>query len=469
MGSVLTRFFWLITLPFFTKNLTPNDFGIVAMIALIGMVAQPIFSLGLSASMGPSYFQCDTNTQKAKTIWTAVLISIISSILLLLIAWAFPEFLSFIALIPSEYEYLLSLSLISVSLTNISSCFSLQLQFQNKSLSFIFISILTSLTSISVSFYLIVVKGLGVEGIIYGQLAGSIINIIVLSCISVKISKPDFDKKIAKDLLKLGLPMVPSFGLLFILMHGNKYILEWHSGLDAVGVYSIGFNLGMAMGIVTSGIAQAWYPFFMGYMNKQKSAEKIFGEVFSIYVILVGAISLLFFVFAWPVVWLFTEPSFQNAYFIVGMISCSYFFIGIYQQILPSMYFKREIAAQSLIQLIVVVVSLPITIWAIMIHGLFGAGLSVAFSHIMLVVFTILWNWFRRKDYLQIQYEYKTLIIAFSIYAIISCLFSMITINTIVESLIYSGFGLLFVIVYVTSQSKIHTKLWDFRRNELEF
>ena len=469
MGSVLTRFFWLITLPFFTNYLTPYDFGIVAMISLIGMVAQPIFSLGLSASMGPSYFESDTNAQKAKTVWTAVVISTISSIALLLIAWTFPGFLSFIASIPSAYEYLLSLSLIAIALTNISSCFSLQLQFQNKALSFVFVSVLTSATSLSVSFYLIVINGYGVEGIIYGQLSGSIINILILSFMSVKISKPAFDKKIGRELLKLGLPMVPSFALLFILMHGNKYILEWHSGLDAVGVYSIGFNLGIAMSIVTSGIAQAWYPFFMGYMNKQTEAKKVFGEVFSIYVTLVGAISLLFFVFAWPVVWLFTETSFQNSYFIVGMISCSYFFIGIYQQILPSMYFKREIAAQSLIQLTTVIVSLPITYLAIIWFGLFGAGLSIAFSHIMLVVMTILWNWYRRKDYLQIQYEYKPIIIAFSFYAIMAFLFSIINVNTIFEAMAYSGFGLFIIIVYVASQSKIHAKLWNFKLNELEF
>lgn len=59
VGSVVTRFIGLLTLPIFTAYLTPEEYGVLAMLGLLTMVAQPVFSLGLAAAMGPSYFRSD--------------------------------------------------------------------------------------------------------------------------------------------------------------------------------------------------------------------------------------------------------------------------------------------------------------------------------------------------------------------------------------------------------------------------
>ena len=59
VGSVITRFIVLITLPLFTTYLKPEEYGVLAMLAILTMLAQPVFSLGLSAAMGPSYFEED--------------------------------------------------------------------------------------------------------------------------------------------------------------------------------------------------------------------------------------------------------------------------------------------------------------------------------------------------------------------------------------------------------------------------
>ena len=50
-------FVGLIMLPLFTSYLSPTEFGILAMLALLTMVVQPIFSLGLTVAMGANYFE----------------------------------------------------------------------------------------------------------------------------------------------------------------------------------------------------------------------------------------------------------------------------------------------------------------------------------------------------------------------------------------------------------------------------
>ena len=120
--------------------------------------------------------------------------------------------------------------------------------------------------------------------------------------IGLKSTIPTLCMRTVKELLRLGLPLVPSFAFLFILMHSNKYILEWHSGLEAVGIYSIGFNFGMAISIITGGIATAWYPFFMSYLNKLDEARLVFGRILTYYFLAIGLLCAAFFIFAKPIV-----------------------------------------------------------------------------------------------------------------------------------------------------------------------
>ena len=40
--------------------------------------------------------------------------------------------------------------------------------------------------------------------------------------------------------MKLGLPLIPAFGSVFILQHSSRYILQWLEGPGAVGIYAVG-------------------------------------------------------------------------------------------------------------------------------------------------------------------------------------------------------------------------------------
>ena len=119
--------------------------------------------------------------------------------------------------------------------------------------------------------------------------------------------------------------MVPSLGFILIIMHFNKYILQVFSDLPTVGIYSIGFNLGMALSILTSGIATAWFPFFMDYINKENEAIKVFPKVVKYYIYIVGIICIAFFIFAKPIVYILTAQPYHEAWLVVGFIAAANF------------------------------------------------------------------------------------------------------------------------------------------------
>ena len=46
IGGMLQRFMGLLLLPFFTRALTPQDYGVVALVSLIGVAMSGIFTMG---------------------------------------------------------------------------------------------------------------------------------------------------------------------------------------------------------------------------------------------------------------------------------------------------------------------------------------------------------------------------------------------------------------------------------------
>lgn len=424
VGSVVTRFIGLFTLPIFTSYLSPEEYGVLAMLALLTMVAHPVFSLGLSAAMGPSYFEGNNPQAKSTAVWTVFIINAYSSSILLVTAWLFPEFLGKMIRLPSEYALLVSLSLTGCAFSILTTSFIQRVQFEKQARLYVMVTLATAITAIIVSLITVVFLGWGAKGMVAGQLSGNAINFFAFLMMGLKATKLSFRASMAKELLRMGLPLVPGFAFLFILMHANKYILEWQVGLGAVGVYSIGFNLGMVIRIVTGGIATAWYPFFMSYVDRQADVKVIFGRIFTYYVFGVGFLCFMFFVAAKPAVHLLTQESYHGAYMIVGLVALANFIQTLFNLFLPGLYFKKEIQYISLIQGFAALFSLPINYYLIVYLGVLGAGAGVVIGNLLMVVFMYGWNNYNKLRYPVIAYEWRRVFsfVLFSLVLVVSYL-----------------------------------------------
>lgn len=448
-GSVITRFISLFTLPIFTSYLRPEEYGVLAMLALLSMVAQPLFSLGLGPAMGPCYYENVDVQSKSTVVWTTFSIYAISSFLLMLIGWVCPSFVSKLVRLSTEHNLLIGLTLTGCAFAIMSTPLSSRLQFENQPKLFVVVSLTTSLTTIVVSMFTVLILGLGAKGMIIGQLLGNAVALIMFLIVSIRNTQFKVCVKIAGNLLRLGLPLVPGFAFLFALMHANKFILEAKFGLDTVGVYSIGFNLGMPLTIVTAGITTAWYPFFMKYIDRQSEASYLFGKIFTLYTIGVGFLTICFFIFAKPMVLILTDIKFHSAYQVIGLVAAANYVIGFYYLFLPPIYFKKEIYIQSLIQGSATVLSLPIVYYCVDMFGLLGAGFSLVFGHLLVVVFTYLWVSFRRRDYMIVHYEWQRVIkfFIFFLATVISML--SIQIESLMLNLLFSGVVIIIVAIFI--------------------
>ncbi len=414
-GAIFTRFINLLLLPFFTSYLSPNDYGVLALLAILGQVMQPIFSLGLGAGMGPCYYEGNKEDTKASAVWSAFVLLLLSNCILLTVGFFLSKQFSTLLFNSADYAEFITLSICSVVLGNLKIPFTHRLQFEEKPKPFVLIYISISLSTILVNVVLVIIFGFGVKGMLIGQLFGATVGLILLLLYVSRWTRFTLRISTIRSLLRLGLPLVPSFAFLFVLLNGNKYILQWVSGLDALGIYSIGFNFGTFISLFTGGFQTAWYPFFMSFIDKPLEAKSLFGRILNYYVAIFGSLTLIFFIFSKSIVIIMTQPSFYDAYKIIGFTALAHFLLGLFSLLLPPIYFLKNVRVVSIIQGMACVPYLIIAIILIYYLGIFGAGIGLSIGLFIMVI--ILSLWLRLNiEYLRIPYNINRI----SLYALFS-------------------------------------------------
>jgi O-antigen/teichoic acid export membrane protein len=419
-GRMLNRFVNFLLLPVYTAYLTTADYGIISILGLISLIAVPLFSMGLGAAMGAVYFNEDGIEHREQTIWTTFGILLISAVTLSATGIAIAKTISVVTLQTAEYSYFVRITLVSALAGTLSIPFMLYLQFEEKAKLFVILTTLSTLISISIGIAMVVVLRRGVQGMVEATLLGQTINLALFIVPAMAKLKFRLHYSLGRELLGFGIPLIPSFGLLFVLQHSSKYVLRMFEGLDVVGVYEIGFTVGMIMNLLIAAFTTAWFPFFMSFIGKEEEARTIFGRVITYYVFGFGALTMLFFLLARPVIIIMTQPAFHEAYKVVGLSASAQFFIGMYSLLLPGIYFAKEAQYQSLIQLLPAIMAFVLNLCLIPIFGLQGAGVSLAVGALILPVTTHAWNLKRKHIYLKIDYQWKRVLQIGTVYFIVA-------------------------------------------------
>lgn len=407
VGQVLNRFISFLLLPVFTSYLTPTDYGVISILGLVVFALTPVFSLGFGTATGICYYEGNNQERKETTIWTAFILLVGSTSILAVLGIVFGRQISWLAFLTPDHDYLVTLSLLSTALSILVMPFTLYLQFEEKVKTFVTLTTISTLISIGVSVMMVVVLEKGIQGLIEGRVIAQAAGLALYLLPVVPKLKFRFRWRLSKELLRLGAPLIPAFVFLFILQQVNKYILQWFGGLEVVGVYSVGYNIGLVMGLVVAGFTNAWYPYFMSFIDKKDEACTLFGRILTYYVFGFGTLSLFFYACAKPVVMIMTQPEFHEAYKVVGLSATAQFLIGVFSLLLPGMYFAKEVKYQSLVQAAAAFITVGLNFLFIPLFGLLGAAVSLMLGYLAMVILQQIWNFRRKHVYLEVQYQWN--------------------------------------------------------------
>ncbi len=462
VGNVITRLITFLLLPILTNLLSPKEYGQITLIYVFLGFMNIIYHYGLDIAFMRNYSKLPSNNEKKQlfstSFWLGVLTSAFLSILLIFSSQHIASFI----LGNHIYSHLFKLCAMILFLDSISHVPFGLLRLQGNASYFVIIKLLNVLITLICNIYFVALEGLGLYGVFISVAIASACTTLCVFSTSLKFIGFKFQRKLVKSLLKFGLPFLPA-GLASIAMESlDRYLLAILTNADTVGVYSVGYKLGIFMLLLTNAFHYAWQPFFLRAGNQLES-KVLFSKIFNYFLVVSTFVWIGITLFLPEIIniriggyWLI-GPAFHAAKIIVPIILLAYLFQGVYFNFLPGIYFKNKthyipiiIGFGALINLVVNLILIPR-------YGMLGAAYATLIGHSTIAIITFFVS---RKMFL-IPYNWAKvlrLIISLSFALLPAYLFNFITIGRIL-SLIFFGIGIIiFQVVSIQEIKKVFIK-----------
>ena len=390
-------------LPILTKFLSPEDYAIVDVFYNISLMANPIIGLSIVQSISRYYFE---NIDLSKFVTTVFLILCsvgLSIIAVSLLATLFlTDFFNSLELPP----LLVSLALVYTLFSQVSEILLSLWRVSYKTMNFGVFRILKTLVDLGISVYFIVSLGKGWEGRIGPQVFAAILfGVIAIVVLNRKglFKKLTIHKAYKKEALTFSTPLIfHSLGS-SIIGFSDRFFILFILGLSNVGVYSVGYQIGMVLSLIQNSFNQAWVPFFYGKLKVGKESDKL--KIVKITYVYFGVLILLAIIISLctPTIYkYFIGDSFAKGANVVLWILLGYAFQGMYKMAVNYLFFLKKTKLITYCTLFTVLLNFVLNYYLIKVNGILGAAQATLISFVVLFIVV----WFMAKKHYEMPWAF---------------------------------------------------------------
>lgn len=388
-ASMVTAALPFLLLPVLTRALDPADYGRAAMFSVLVTTASQLVGLGSQGALGVRKFELEDREFSAYI--RASLVILIRTAVVLAVA-------TLLLQAPLGLATGLPLPWLMIAVGAATAQGILQTVFvvwvaESRAKTYGAVQISQMAVNLVLSIVFVVALGWGwqgrVLGIIVAVSAGAVVALAVLR------AQHDLGPHLTvatyrKDALRFGLPLVPHAlgGLLMVVT--DRFIVSSVLGADAVGVYMVAAQIGLAISLFTESFNRAYSPWLMKRLTDDSVRDDaaLVRTTYGYFALLLGSALALGFV-AGPVVDLLAGREFASAAGLVKYIALGCAFTGCYYMVTNYVFFAGATKSLATITLSVGLANVPLT-WALVrLWGLPGAAMSYAL--VQLVAFLATW------------------------------------------------------------------------------
>jgi O-antigen/teichoic acid export membrane protein len=329
LGDVATSIVSFLLLPIYVRYLSPQDYGILALLLVVEVVAKIVFRWGLDASFMRMYYDCADDAARQR---------LTSTILFFLLAVNGAWLLAALAVSPLASPRLFGVSgytlALQVTLVNsfIGGFFFFPfhvLRILGKPREFSALTFARSFSVVVLRLVMVVILGYGVLGVQLADLVVTVAFTFVLARRLAPLIRLVFSRELLNEALEFGLPRVPHGVAQQTMAVADRYLLSLFVPLGDVGLYAVGASFGVALKLFLSAFEYAWAPFYFGAMN-EPNAKHLYRSATTYALAVLALATAGLSAVADDLVRLMTAPEFFGASRVVPWIAIGVTLQGVY-------------------------------------------------------------------------------------------------------------------------------------------
>ena len=263
-------------MPVVTRLLPDTSaFGIFDMYNVIVGFATPLAILGLYDAMFREFFEKDDQQYKYNVTATAERIVFLSSVTITLILLLFSKPFSAMFFSSDNYKDIVVYSGVALIFSANVSIIQAPTRMLNKRRIYVISGLLQSLGYYMFAILLIKL-GFSYYGLIYANILTTVALLMFFWFQNKKFFLDGtFDKNIAKELFKIGLPLVPTFLIYWIYNSTDRIMITNMLGTAQLGIYSIGARVAQISQLIYAAFAGGWQYFAFSTMRDEDQVDLV--------------------------------------------------------------------------------------------------------------------------------------------------------------------------------------------------
>jgi O-antigen/teichoic acid export membrane protein len=377
LTSILQNGISFITVPFFTRLLSPEEFG------LINVYQSWLSILTIFATLtlwGGVFNNGMVKYDKDRDVFLSSLqgLSTTLTISLFLVFLIFSDIISKLFKLPI---LLITLMFIQIMFTPSLNLWSAKQRFDYKYRKLVLITIIMSIANPILGIILVLISENGGIARIYSIVLIQISIGFILYIKNLKSGKKFFHKPYWKYAVTFNIPLIPHYLSQSILNQADRIMINNMVGTDKAGIYSVSYSVGMIFIFVVTSINSTFTPWTYKKL-KEKSYEAIEKTSYFL-LILLSALILLLISFAPEIIILMAPPEYSEAIWVVPPITLSIYFIFLYGLFANIEFYFEENRFIMLASVMAALLNIILNLLLIPIFGYLVAGYTTLISYII--------------------------------------------------------------------------------------
>ncbi len=383
VSNLLRQAIGFVLLPVITAYLSKGENGdlttITSMVTLLGS----FMILSAPGAINLEYFRQDQGKENFPTYISSTLVNpLILFLVLTFLAFLFGPVLSNRFEIPVNWIYVIPFLSLTTLLPQV-----LSIIYQAKNQSFQYAAYNVSMTTLDLLFSLLLIIGLSMdwEGRIIGNFGTKILFGFIAFFILYrsKLIRFNINWAYTKDAFFFGLPLIIHILSVNVMDLSDQLFIREMIGKEELGVYSIGYKVGMIILILQAAIVMAWQPFLFNKLKEITPKKK--REIVRLsYLIMAGiavAAGILYLVSPIIFKYFVLSQEYQGGIKYVGIIALAYVFLGWYKMFSSYIIYTKHNKYLSYIAVFNIIFNLVLNYFLIGKYGTMGAAYATAISY----------------------------------------------------------------------------------------
>jgi O-antigen/teichoic acid export membrane protein len=386
-AAILSKMIGFIMLPVYAHVLRDLGYGVISMVDSTMSVLLSLMAYSMRGTVIRIYHEQPAGERRRAISTGTILVAAIAGGLMGLTA-LISHPLSRLMLGDASYAPLLRLASLAFFFELSGQAASAILLIERKSIYFSSMGLLRMVIGVSLNIYLILVLKMGLLGYFLASLATSVVPGLMFFAIAVKKCGLAFDRKIAADMLRFQLPLVPSSIINTISRQAERVLARFMINIESVGILSMGYKFPVLLTIlIHEPFMKSWNTERIAIADQPKGPERI-GRMFTYSLYLLVFAGLVMAAAIQDLLMILTPPEFWLAYRIARIEILTVLLINIRAHLTFGLLYAKDTKTWAIMRSVMSVIKIGLSFLFISLWGLYGA----AYSACVVAFLTLLWG-----------------------------------------------------------------------------